>query len=209
MHTRKLLKHWLTPGLALTVLLITGNTLAKQDKTVTVVNTENNPVPVSVQNTESEPVPVTVQNNGDIPVTVTSSRSPYQLTFDMFASPGTVENCTDIPVPSGMTLTITSIGIDVDVDPSFTPSAYLRVIRGGTLLRYQGDLRLISEFTTRRYQGIYTLETFVGELDSGVNNSAQICVAAPPATTANGSQARGVLSGYAEAVTIIDGNALP
>ncbi|MCB1787656.1 MAG: hypothetical protein H6955_07525 [Chromatiaceae bacterium] len=154
-------------------------------------------------------VPVTVINSDINPVPVTSARQPYQLVFDVSASPGSVEACDIIPVPAGTTLTITSIGMDVRVDPSFGPSAYLRVIRGGTLFRYQGDLRFINQLTTRRYQGIYQLETFVGELDSGASNSAQICVAAPPAPTPLGSSARGVISGYVEPVTVIDGNALP
>ena len=154
--------------------------------------------------------PVTVQNTDADPVPVTSARQPYQLVYSVSASPGTVENCDLIPMPVGTSLVITSIGVDVSVDPSFTPSVYLRVIRGGNVFRYQDGLRFIAETPPRRrFQGIYTLETFVGQLDSGVSSSAQICVAAPPAPTPQGSSARGVVSGYVEAVTVVDGNALP
>ncbi|MCB1759631.1 MAG: hypothetical protein KDI68_07585, partial [Gammaproteobacteria bacterium] len=59
--------------------------------------------------------PVTVQNTDANPVPVYSIRQPYQLVFSLFAAPGTVEDCNPVPVPAGMTLTITSIGMDVGV----------------------------------------------------------------------------------------------
>ncbi|MGD2064792.1 MAG: hypothetical protein PVF51_14620 [Nitrospirota bacterium] len=178
---------------------------AETPKEVIVTNDASAPVPVTIENG-----PVTITNTEVNPVPVVSvARQPYQLFYAMTASPGTVEECRPIPVPDGSALTITTIGVDVTVDPTETPDVYLRVGHFSNLVRYRGALHLVRQSSTDRYKGIYTLSVSVGETDSGDAYSAGICVHAPPGGTEHGSSARGTVSGYVEAATIIDGNALP
>ena len=156
------------------------------------------------------PKEVIVTNDASAPVPVVSvARQPYQLQYAMTANPATPEECEPIPVPDGSELTITTIGVDVTVDPTEAPDVYLRVAHRGNFVRYRGTLNFVRETTTQQYRGIYTLSVSVGGTDSGDPYVAAICVDGPPGGTEHGSEARGTVSGYVEATTIIDGNALP
>ncbi len=153
--------------------------------------------------------PVTVKNTEANPVPTTDGRARYEFLYSLSASPATVESCQSLPVPAGRTLVITMVGVDTRVDPTQQPDVYLLARRGGTIVRYRGQLNFVSSSTsTRRYKGIYNLDKAFGEGDSGTSFSAAICLKAPPGGTTFGSTARGTVSGYVEDSEIIDGNSL-
>lgn len=155
-------------------------------------------------------VPVTIENDENVPVPVyQAGRTPYQFTYDVVATTSTV--CDAIPVPDGMMLTVTAVGVDATIAQSDTADVFLLVTRGtgsgGSYYRYRGAMEYQGAFSTSRYYtGIYHPDLFLGPANAPYSYSASICVDAPPDGY---NTARGVVSGFVEALTIIDGNTLP
>lgn len=174
--------------------------------------TDDNPAVVIIdQSGSSNNVDANITNDENSPVPVVSvAQQPYQFLYTLSASPGTVSDCMSIPVPTGKVLTITTIGVQTEVDPTENPDVYLAVTRSFLpVARYRGVLNFIEENIRKRYQGIYNLLVPIGETDSGNPYLASICVAAPIGGTAIVSDAKGTVSGYVAATAIIDGNSLP
>ena len=157
------------------------------------------PFPVSIENDESAPVPV-----------FPAGRIPYQFTADVSAPPGQ-EDCQQIRVPEGMTLTILSVGVDATAPTGSLVDVFVRTERrfegGISVFRYGNPLtRTYSDPYVQTYKGIFALHTLAGPADSPYTFSASAC------TFSRGSgwaSARFVVSGYVEPTMILDGNSLP
>lgn len=157
-------------------------------------------VPVTVENDETEPIPV-----------YQAGRIPYQFTYYVSTS-STGEDCDTIPVPDGMMLTVTSVGVEAQIHNTDNPDVYLRSTRstgsGSALYRFRARMEYQSSANPfNYYTGIYETTLHVGAADDPVSYYASICVSGGSGGSNN---ARGVVTGYVEpASTIIDGNSLP
>lgn len=146
-------------------------------------------------NDEENPVPV-----------VRAGRQRYQTSFSVFTE--TSEDCSPVEIPDGMTLTIKSVGVDVNTDGPDLPSTYIRVGRirpgGFSLFRYSGELHAQGG---GNYVGLFKPDVFAGPSEEGVEWQVAICIGGVTGG-ATFNDARGVVSGFLEPGGVFDGVAL-
>ena len=160
----------------------------------------------------------TQANNDFMMIPIIGSASvratPYQYILGMTVLQGSGSKCLAIPVPEESVLTITHIGVEVNIDKNIPPYLYINVGRGngqsGRVESFGGRLNLIGEFGARkRYQGSFPLTILAGHTTTDFTFSASVCALAPDLGDPLTTLVDVVVTGYLTKAPIYDANYIP